>query len=86
MSPAKSPKSCDSSLARQARVAAVILFLGAALGGCSYQLGSLAGDDTTGSIQVRPLPKGQVDPNPNDPYKVDQPGKAAAAPASGYSG
>lgn len=56
------------------RYAGAFLFA-AALAGCSlsYQLGGA--DETTGS--VRPMRPGVVDPNPNDPYRVDTPGDSA---------
>jgi hypothetical protein len=84
MSPAKPAKiRAAAAQLRPARlVVAALLVAAPALGGCSYQLGSLAGDDTTGSISpVRPLPKGAVDPAPNDPYRVDAPARSAGGAA-----
>jgi hypothetical protein len=54
--------------------------LAAAVAGCSFQLGSLGGDETTGSI--RPARPGQVDPNPNDPYRVETPGDSVPGAAA----
>lgn len=60
------------------RYAGAFLFA-AALAGCSISYQLNGSDDTTGSI--RPVRPGQVDPNPNDPYRVETPGDSRPAAA-----
>jgi hypothetical protein len=59
---------------------AVASLLAAALAGCSLSYQLNGSDDTTGSI--RPARPGQVDPNPNDPYRVETPGDSVPAAAA----
>jgi hypothetical protein len=58
-----------------ARRALVLAVLACTLGGCSYQLGSFV-DESETTATMRPLPKGAVDPNPNDPYKFEPTSKS----------
>jgi hypothetical protein len=71
-------------LASRLGLAGAVL-LAVALAGCSLSYQLNGSDETTGSI--RPARAGQVDPNPNDPYRVETPGDsvpvAATAKTSG---
>ena len=58
------------------RCAGAFLFA-AALAGCSLSYQLNGPDEATGSIR-RP---GQVDPNPNDPYRVETPGDSVPGAA-----
>ncbi len=58
---------------------AAVSLLAAALAGCSLSYQLNGSDETTGSI--RPARPGQLDPNPNDPYRVETPGDSVPGAA-----
>ena len=59
--------------------------LASMLSGCSYQLGSMLDDRDEQTATIRPLPKGVVDPAPNDPYRIEPTSRSTTVPARGKS-